>query len=157
MASHLTHFDPFRDLASIDSLRNIDDFFRDMGFKHALKDFVRPSQIRINVTESDQAYRVKAVLPGFKLEEISVDIDGNRVSISAETKQESSETKQEGSETEGETMLRRERYVGQYFRSFSLGQDIDDAKSVAKYRDGVLELTLPKRKNSAVKKLIIGS
>ena len=150
MANHLTHFDPFRDLASIDSLRNIDDFFRDMGFKHALKDFARPSQIRIDVTESDQAYRVKAELPGFKLEEISVGIDGNRISISAETKQESSEA-------EGETMLRRERYVGQYFRSISLGQDIDDAKSVAKYRDGVLELTLPKRKNSAMKKLIIGS
>ncbi len=86
MANHLTLFDPFCDLASIDSLRNIDDFFRDMGFKHALKDFVRPSQIRLDVTESDQAYCVKAELPGFKLEEISVDIDGNRVSIAVETK-----------------------------------------------------------------------
>lgn len=54
-------------------------------------------------------------------------------------------------------MLRRERYIWQYLRSFSPGQDIDDAKSVAKYRDGVLELTLPKRKSSAAKNLIIAS
>lgn len=134
MAHHMTHFDPLSDIARFDPMRSLDDFWKDMGFKDALKDFARPSPIRLDVTESELAYQIRAELPGFKVEEIAVDIDGNRVSISAESGQE---REQEN----GEKVVRRERHTGQYFRSFSLAQDIDDVKATARYRDGLLELT----------------
>lgn len=148
MAHHVTHFDPFRDLARIDPLRGAEDFFRDLGFKHALGDWAHAPHIKLDVTESDQAYTVKAEMPGLKKEDISVQIDGSRVSISAEARREHDEKK-------GETLVRSERYVGQQLRSFSLGQDVDESKAVAKYHDGILELSLPKRSNGASKKLAI--
>jgi HSP20 family protein len=148
MAHHMMHFDPLSDIARFDPMRSMDDFLKDMGFKDALKDFGRPSPIRLDVTESEQAYLIKAELPGFKVDDISVDIDGNRVSISAESRQEHEETN-------GQKVVRRERHTGQYFRSFSLAQDIDADKAVARYRDGVLDMELPKLLGGSAKRLQI--
>jgi len=75
-------------------------------------------------------------------------IDGPTVSISAERKQEK-EVK------EGERVLRTERYFGKVSRSFQLGQDIDEAAASAKFTDGVLELTLPKKAATQAKRLTI--
>ena len=91
---------------------------------------------------------VHADLPGVKKEDIHVIIDGNQVAISAETRQ-AKEIK------EGDRLLRAERYIGKVSRSFQLEQDIDDDKAAAKFNDGVLELTLPKRTTSATKRLNI--
>lgn len=130
----------------------LDDFFR--GF------FVRPvefgsgnnagevPQMRVDVKEDPEGYAVHAELPGMKKEDIHVHIDGPVVSISAERKQES-ETK------EGERVLRTERYFGKVSRSFQLGQDIDEARATAKFNDGVLELTLPKKAEAQAKRLTI--
>lgn len=135
--NHLTRLDPF------------DDLFR--GF------FVRPVElgnqpqaptIKMDVKEEADAYQVHAELPGVRKEDIHVSIDGSQVSISAEVKQEK-EIK------EGERLLRSERYFGKVARSFQLAQDIDDGKASAKFSDGVLELTLPKRAASASKRLAI--
>lgn len=130
-----------------------DDLFR--GF------FVRPvslgnegnnapetPSIRMDVKENPDAFQVHAELPGVKKEDIHVTIDGNLVAISAEVKQEK-EVK------DGERVLRAERYYGKVSRSFQLAQDIDDGKAAAKFNDGVLELTLPKRAASASKRLSI--
>jgi HSP20 family protein len=70
------------------------------------------------------------------------------VSISAERKQEK-EVK------EGERVLRTERYYGKVSRSFQLGQDIDESKATAKFTDGVLELTLPKKTATSARRLAI--
>ena len=131
----------------------LDDFFR--GF------FVRPveygggpaanaeaPQMRVDVKEQEDAYQVHAELPGIKKEDIHVVVEGNLVSISAEVKQEK-ETK------EGDRVLRSERYFGKVSRSFQLEQDLDDAQASAKFNDGVLELTLPKRTASPSKRLTI--
>lgn len=127
----------------------LDDFFR--GF------FVRPveygsateaPQMRVDVKEVDDAFQVHAELPGIKKEDIHVHIDGPVVSISAERKQEK-ETK------EGERILRTERYFGQVSRSFQLGQDVDEARASAKFTDGVLELSLPKKTAPQAKRLVI--
>jgi HSP20 family protein len=128
----------------------LDDFFR--GF------FVRPVEfggnnaelpsVRIDVKTQDNGYLVHAELPGVNKEDIHVDIDGSVVSISAERKQEK-EVK------EGERILRTERYFGKVARSFDLGTEIDEAAASAKYTDGVLELTLPKKISSANKRLQI--
>ncbi|MBA5603979.1 Hsp20/alpha crystallin family protein [Duganella sp. FT3S] len=148
MANQLRHFDPFGDLARMEPLRSVEDFFRDFGVKRAMRDLQSDALIKLDVTESDQAYSVKAEMPGLKKEDIKVDVDGNRVSISAETKRETEEKK-------GETVVRSERYYGQQYRSFSLEHDIDDSQVVAKYQDGVLELTLPKRANGSAKKIVV--
>lgn len=148
MANSLKHFDPFGELARMEPLRGMEEFFRDFGFKHALREMDKAPQIKLDVTENDTAYSVKAELPGMKKEDIHVDVEGNRVAISAETRRES-EQKQ------GDTVVRSERYVGRQYRSFQLQQEVDESKVEAKYADGVLALTLPKRANGAAKKIVI--
>ncbi len=145
--SNLTRYDPFS-LTRIDPFENIDDLFK--GF------FVRPvafegqtqMHIKMDVKENDDAYTVHADIPGVKKEDIHVSIDGNQVSISAETKTEKEEKK-------GEKVLRLERYCGKVMRSFTLTHDVDEAKAQAKYSDGVLELSLPKKAVSSAKTLAI--
>jgi HSP20 family protein len=136
--SNLTRYDP------------LDDLFR--GF------FVRPvgyggesnelPSVKIDVKTQDNGYLVHAELPGIKKDDIHVNIDGSVVSISAERKQEKDVK-------EGERVLRTERYFGKVARSFDLGTDIDEAAAVAKYTDGVLELTLPKKAATSNKRLQI--
>ena len=107
-----------------------------------------PAQVRVDVTENDKSYVVRAEIPGVKKEDINVAIDGNQVEISAEVKKEK-EAK------DGEKALRTERYYGKVYRAFTLGQDIDDAATQAKYADGVLELTLAKKASPAAKRITI--
>jgi HSP20 family protein len=104
--------------------------------------------MRVDVSEANGSYVVKADLPGVPKESISVDIDGNRVTIRAEVKRESEQK-------EGERVLRSERYYGSFARSFALAEEIDDAKATAKCENGVLELTLPKKAVAAAKRLQI--
>jgi HSP20 family protein len=111
------------------------------------KDVEAPS-IKIDVKEQEKAFLVHAEMPGIKKEDIHVTIDGPLVSISAERKLEKDVK-------EGEVVLRSERYFGKISRSFQLGQDIDDAAANAKFTDGVLELTLPKKAASQSKRLTI--
>jgi HSP20 family protein len=106
------------------------------------------ADIKVDVTESDTAYTVKAELPGVEKNDIDVKIDGNLVSISAKV-----ERKQELKE--GERVVRRERYSGSVSRSFSLASEINEVSATAEYKDGVLSLTLPKKATSGSKHLQI--
>ena len=127
----------------------LDDFFR--GFFVRPVDFGTPAEapaITMDVKEVGENFVVHAELPGMKKEDIHIHIEGAVVSISAERKSEK-EVK------EGERVLRTERYFGKVSRSFQLGQDLDDSKAVAKFADGVLELTLPKKAASAGRRLSI--
>ena len=107
-----------------------------------------PTQFRMDVTENDKEYQVLAELPGVKKEEISITISGNEVAVSAEVKHEKDVEN-------GGTVLRAERYYGKIERAFALGQEVDEATAQAKYNDGVLELTLPKKTVSAAKRLAV--
>ena len=107
-----------------------------------------PTQFRMDVTENDKEYQVLAELPGVKKEEISITINGNEVAISAEVKHEKDVKN-------GGTVLRAERYFGKIQRAFALGQEVDEATAQAKYNDGVLELTLPKKAVAATKRLAV--
>ena len=97
---------------------------------------------------NDTEYQVLAELPGLKKEEISITINGNEVAISAEVKHEKVVKN-------GEAVLRAERYYGKIQRAFALGQEVDEATAQAKYNDGVLELTLPKKTVAAAKRLTV--
>ena len=139
------------------NLRVLDPMFGDT-FESAMRRFFAPMQIdteaaalkmRIDVTENDGAYTVKADIPGVKKEDISVRVDGNMVQIDAQAK---SEKEEKGN---GDKVLRSERHYGAISRAFSLGSEIDEAKVEAKYADGVLNLTLPKKAAAAAKKITI--
>jgi len=137
-----------RDPYAIDNM--LDDLFK--GF------FVRPvrysgdmpemQMIKMDVKEGDRDYTIHAELPGVSKEDIHVTIDGNTVSINAEMKKTSEER-------DGDKVLRSERYFGKVYRSFSLGQEVDEAGAKAKFDKGVLELVLPKKAVTAAKKLAI--
>ena len=130
-----------------------DDFFKDIapGF------YVRPlhgegipspAQIKVDVKETDGGYTVQAEVPGVPKEDIHVAIDGNMVSLRAEVRQHDQKT-------EGEKVLRSERYFGSVARSFQLPVDVDAAQAKAKYDNGVLTLTLPKKQGGSAQRLNI--
>ena len=130
-----------------------DDLFKDVapGF------FIKPlhgealpaaSQIRIDVTENDKEFAVHAEIPGVNKENIQVSVEGSIVTLKAEIKQQDKQV-------EGEKILRTERYYGAVARSFQLPADIDEATAKAKYENGVLVLTLPKKISSVPQKLVI--
>jgi HSP20 family protein len=137
----------------------VPDLFDLDPFSSSLRDLWRPwrneaaearaPQIRIDLSESDNAFAIKAEIPGVKKEDIDVRIDGNQVTISAEVKQDK-EDKKDG------RVLRSERRYGYASRSFLLASDVDQAAADAKYSNGVLELKLPKKAPSAGQKLAIG-
>jgi HSP20 family protein len=147
MAGNLTRFDPIRDMMRFDPFRSMEDFMKEFSISPALRGFEPERRIRLDVTETDQAYMVKADMPGMKKEDIKISIDGNVVSINATMKEEKEQTT-------GNTVY-SERYSGEQFRSFSLPQDVDEAKAEAKYQDGVLHLTLPKKPGGSTKQITI--
>lgn len=129
------------------NLRLLDPAFGD-SFETALRRFfpatlfegeAAPLKMRLDVSENDKAYTVKADIPGVKKEDINVQVDGNLVSIRAEARSEK-ETR-----GDGDRLLRSERHYGTIERSFTLGQDVDASAVKAKYADGVLSLELPKK------------
>lgn len=146
MANNLMRFDPFRDIARFDPFRDFDELFRDFS-PAAFRNVELSPRLRMDVSETEQEYTVKADLPGVNKDDIKVAIQGNQVSLTAEIKEEKS--------VGGGTALRQERYCGQIQRSFTLPQEVDDEQAVARYENGVLQLTLPKKVGSGGRQLAI--
>ena len=143
--ANVTRFDPFNDL---------DELFK--GFLVRPLAFesrgdgggVQLPRAKVDVAEKNGAYVVSAELPGVKKEDIHVSIDGNEVTLEAEIKREKEATKDE-------RVLHTERVYGKVMRSFTLPQEVDEAKAQAKFQDGVLELTLPKKAAAQRKQISI--
>lgn len=138
---NLTRYDPFET-----TIEPFDDLFR--GFFRPVRMDRELPQFKMDVKEDDKAYTVHADLPGVKKEDIHITIEGNTVSVSAETRSESEQK-------EGEKVLKRERSYGKVTRSFSLATEVDEATASAKYNDGVLELVLPKKIAATSKRLTV--
>ena len=127
-----------------------DDFFSDVApgfFLKPLHGDPLPSQIKIDLKESPEAYTILAEIPGVSKEDIHVNINGNSVTFKAEVRQQDCR--------KDENMLRNERYFGAVSRSVSLPVDIDNSQSKAKYENGVLTLTLPKRTSTPNNRLTV--
>ena len=145
--ANVPRFDP-----RIDQLGElVDDLFK--GF------FVRPvayegrggeamPRMKVDVAESNGAYTVTAELAGVKKDDIQVTIDGSQVMLAAEVKREKEAA-------QDERVLHTERMFGKVSRSFTLPQEVDEAKAEAKFRDGVLELKLPKKAAAQRKQISI--
>lgn len=137
--SQLTQWNPFRSLSRTDTPTNFDDFFRSFGMRPAWRELDVLPEIRIDVSEDDKAYKVKADIPGMKKEDIQVSVDGREIEISAESKHKV--------EKKSESCLYSERSEGRVYRSFSLPTEVDSKNVEAKYEHGVLNLSLPKKPN----------
>jgi HSP20 family protein len=137
----LTRFDDAFD----DLLRGF--FVRPVSFDGSQSQ-ATPAQFRVEVSENEQSYVIRAEIPGVKKDDINISIDGDQVAISAEVKNEKDAK-------DGERLLRSERYYGKVYRAFQLGQPVDDAGAAAKYTDGILELTLPKKAQASAKRISI--
>ena len=147
--NNITRYSPFRRLARFDPLWDMDDAFDRFMIQPVLREGMEMEpQIKMDVKESNGDYKIKAEIPGVKKDDIHISIDGNTVSISAEVKKEKEEK-------EGEKVIRCERSYGMASRSFSLADEVDQGKVQAKYTDGVLELTLPKKPGSSRKEVPI--
>ena len=139
--ANIARFTPFDD--------TFDDLFR--GFLVRPLNYEVPggtAQFRVDVTENDNAYNLRAEIPGVKKEDIQITVDGDTVAISAEVKNEK-EVKN------GERVLRTERQYGKLYRAFTLGQPVDEGAVSAKYAEGVLDLTLPKKAAAQAKRITI--
>lgn len=104
-------------------------------------------EIRVDLSESDSVYTFHADIPGVNKEDIKIEVEGQRVSINVE--------KSKTAEKEDEKFLFRERSEESIHRSFRLDQEIDEDNATANYKDGVLELVLPKKRIKAFKQVEI--
>jgi HSP20 family protein len=138
--ANITRYDPIEDL--------FNEFTR--GF------FVKPLafprqgelQIKLDVKEGDKDYTVRAEIPGVKKEDIHVDVEGSHVSLRAEIKSEKEEKK-------GEKTIYSERSYGMVSRGFDLPTDVDAGGTKAEYKDGVLNLVLPKKAGAAARRISV--
>jgi HSP20 family protein len=131
-----------------------DDLFSDFLGYHAAPAAYRRTDVpsvaraRLDVLDKGGHYAVKVDLPGVAKDDIRVTLDGPRVSIEAEAKG--------GSEAkDGERVLHTERYATSYARRFELPVEITEDGAEAKFENGVLSLTLPKRAALQSKQLAI--
>lgn len=120
-----------------------DELFRDFGQGLAIRPLhgtppPSPDKIKLDISERDDAYTVTAEIPGVAKEDIHVTVEGNTITLRAEVRQHDRQEK--------ENAVHSERYYGVISRSFQLPVDVDEARSSAKSDNGVLTLTLAKKK-----------
>jgi HSP20 family protein len=139
-------------MSNITRYNPIEDIFSDLTRGFWVKPVTTPGgqelKMKVDVKENPQSYTVHAEMPGVKKDDIQVEVNGDQVSIRAEVKQEKEEKKDE-------KLLHSERYYGMVSRSFSLPGEVDDKATVAKYKDGVLDLTLPKKQGNGAKRIAV--
>src|SRR5690606_16948968 len=115
-----------------------DDFFKPWNewFEGGL--LQRPLNVpAVNVTEEDDSYSVTMAAPGMKKGDFNIDVNGNMITISAEAKEEKEESKKK--------YTRKEYSYSSFSRSFTLPENVKKEKIAARYDNGILTLTLPKK------------
>ena len=145
--ANVSRFDPRGDYFG----ELVDDLFkgflvRPLAYENGRGDVL--PRAKVDVAEKNGAYLVTADLPGVKKEDIHVNIDGALITLEAEVKREKEAS-------QDERVLHSERVYGKVSRSFTLPQEIDESKAEAKFKDGVLELTLPKKAAAQRKQISI--
>jgi HSP20 family protein len=142
-----TRFTPFRNATRFDAPAMFDDLFRNFGVGNAWNPPEFFADMRVDISEDDDAFHVNAELSGVDKDDIDISVEGNRVAISAETKREN--------EKKGKKELVVERSWGRAYRAFALPVDIDRERTEARYDKGVLTLTLPKKANGSAHKIAV--
>ena len=118
--------------------KELEDLERSFFGRNAIADF------KTDITEREKDYVLEAELPGFKKEDINIDIDNNYLTISAERKVENEKKDDKGN------LIRCERSYGSFSRSFDI-TGIQQENITAEYENGVLTLTMPKKEEALPK------
>jgi HSP20 family protein len=126
--------------------RVLEGFFRPMRWvEEATSENLVPA---MDIIERENEYVVRTDLPGVAKEDISITLENGLLTITAERKDEREEK-------EGDRLIRREVRAGRYVRSLRLGTQVDEKGVKANYRDGVLELALPKAEAAKPRKISV--
>ena len=127
-------YDPFREMEEMEHAF----FGRPFGGERG---FASLTEFKTDIQDKGDSYLLEAYLPGFKKEDIHIDLDGDTMTISAERHSEHEEKDNQGN------YLRCERSYGSYQRSFDVS-GIEESGLKAEYTDGVLKLTMPKKQQT---------
>lgn len=119
-----------------------DDLFNDEWLDNSTKK-IRNTLPAVNIKESEKDFELEVVIPGLKKEDIKIDVDREVLTISSEQKQEHEEKNDE--------YTRREFHFSSFKRSFSIPESVDVEKIDASYKDGILNIALPKREEMTPK------
>ena len=137
-------------LSSIFRENLLDDWFgvpfenEFFGKKNPLYGKHAKNLMRTDVRETENSYELDVDLPGFKKEEIQVALEEGYLTISAAKGVEKKEDDKKGK------YIRQERYRGSCSRSFYVGENVTEQDIAAKFEDGILKLSIPKKDVSAV-------
>ena len=121
-----------------DEMMNMNDFFGDQSplyGKHA------KNLMKTDIREHESGYEVDIDLPGFKKDEINLQLDNGYLTVSAAKGLDKDEQAKDG------IYIRRERYAGSCSRSFYVGEGVTEEDVHAKYEDGILKLAIPKKED----------
>lgn len=144
----ITRWQPFRELSFFQERMNrlFDDFLGDRGELDASAAGWAPA---VDIYEDKDKLILKADLPGINEKDISLDVDGNRLTLKGERRMEK--------ETKEENYHRVERAYGQFVRSFTLPNTVDVDNIKATFNNGVLEVALPKKEEVKPKQISISA
>jgi HSP20 family protein len=150
MPTNIVRFDPFEDLTRLQREVNrlFDDSARPTGRADGELTSSRAWQPRVDIYEDRNEIVVKADLPGVKQDDIDIELTGETLTIRGERKFEDVERK--------DNYVRVERAYGHFQRSFTIGVPIQHDAVAASYRDGILEVHLPKSEETKPKKVKVG-
>ena len=139
----LTKWDPFRDMEEMFERFNRPLGWRQRGGQEIMAggDWVP----RVDIAETDKEFIIKADLPEIKKEDISITVDKGVLTLRGERKQEKEE--------KDKKFHRIERLYGSFTRSFTLPANVDGTKVDASFKDGILQLTIPKTKETKPKEI----
>ncbi len=124
-----------------------DDFFRDLDGSFAAKPLYgkrAKNLMKTDIRETEQGYELMIDLPGYKKEDLKLELKDGYLSISAEKHTESEKKDENGK------MIRQERYSGSVQRGFFVGDGVREEDIRAKFEDGVLKLDIPKKEVKAL-------
>ena len=123
----------FDDMFDFDFDKEFNRMMRPLYGKHA------QNMMKTDVRETDNSYELDIDLPGFKKDEISVQLDNGYLSISASKGLDKDEENKNGK------YIRRERYAGAMNRTFYVGDNLTQQDIQAKFEDGILKISVPKK------------
>jgi len=139
-------------MANIARYNPFDELFNEFSKGFFVRPFPMPEgaepKMKLDVKEDEKGYTVRADIPGVKKEDIHVDIDANAVTVRAEVRQEKEQKKDE-------KVIYSERSYGMVSRSFSLPAEVDANGARAEYKDGVLNLVLPKKAGAETRRISV--
>ncbi|MBP5224104.1 MAG: Hsp20/alpha crystallin family protein [Lachnospiraceae bacterium] len=117
----------------------VEDFFDDFNRPLRGKGPAMNNIMKTDVVENENGYEISIDLPGYKKEDVTAELKDGYMTISAESKKENEEKDQNG------RFIRRERFVGSCSRTFYVGDAVTEEDIKAKFEDGVLKVSVPKK------------